>query len=185
MSVRQQVKEKFIKSGVEYKCQICGIFEWLGKKLTLHLDHISGDNSDHRFENLRLLCPNCHSCTATYCGRNNKFGTHKKKVSDEDLLNAMKKAKNPIEALDSVGLVGADNYTRVYRLAKIHNIHHLLEKSLAKKREKNIQLVQLIKKAKIDFSKYGSIQKASNIIGITPQKTRNWLLKNCPELLSQ
>lgn len=39
------------------------------KKLTLQLDHINGKNNDHRIENLRLLCPNCHSITETYAGK--------------------------------------------------------------------------------------------------------------------
>ena len=55
---------------IDYKCAICGINEWLGKKIILQLDHINGDNRDNRIENLRLLCPNCHSQTETYCGKN-------------------------------------------------------------------------------------------------------------------
>ncbi|MGH7660947.1 MAG: HNH endonuclease [Vulcanimicrobiaceae bacterium] len=38
----------------------------------LHIDHLNGANNDHRLENLRLLCPNCHSQTSTYCGRNKR-----------------------------------------------------------------------------------------------------------------
>lgn len=52
------------------KCSECGIDRWRGKPITLHLDHMNGINNDHRIGNLRLLCPNCHSQTATYCGRN-------------------------------------------------------------------------------------------------------------------
>lgn len=43
---------------------------WLGVSISLHLDHINGTRNDHRLYNLRWLCPNCHSQTATYCGRN-------------------------------------------------------------------------------------------------------------------
>ena len=42
----------------------------LDKKLSLQLDHINGINNDHRIENLRFLCPNCHSQTETYAGKN-------------------------------------------------------------------------------------------------------------------
>jgi 5-methylcytosine-specific restriction endonuclease McrA len=57
-----------------YECQECGnTGEHLGKPLSLHLDHINGKNKDHRLENLRFLCPNCHSQTDTYCGRNTKW----------------------------------------------------------------------------------------------------------------
>ena len=54
----------------EYECSSCGIFEWNEKPITLQLDHINGDSSDHRKDNLQLLCPNCHSQTETWCGRN-------------------------------------------------------------------------------------------------------------------
>ena len=54
----------------EYKCSICGQGNnWNGKQLTLQLDHINGNNHDNRLENLRWLCPNCHSQTDTYCGK--------------------------------------------------------------------------------------------------------------------
>lgn len=56
-----------------YICQCCGNQgEWLGKPLTLQLDHINGINNDHRIENLRFLCPNCHSQTHNYAGKNKK-----------------------------------------------------------------------------------------------------------------
>ena len=55
---------------LEYKCAICGINTWRGQKLSLQLDHINGINNDHRIENLRFLCPNCHSQTETYAGKN-------------------------------------------------------------------------------------------------------------------
>ena len=48
----------------------CGISEWLGNPLALQLDHINGVNNDHRLTNLRFLCPNCHSQTDTYAGKN-------------------------------------------------------------------------------------------------------------------
>lgn len=65
------LKKKLLKKGLlEYKCSICGISEWQGKSLSLQLDHINGNNKDNRLENLRLLCPNCHSQTETFSGRN-------------------------------------------------------------------------------------------------------------------
>ena len=66
-----KLKKRLIREGIfENKCSCCGLAEWQGKEIALQLDHISGDNSDHRKQNLRLLCPNCHSQTDTWCGRN-------------------------------------------------------------------------------------------------------------------
>lgn len=65
------LKLRLLKEGlIDYCCSICGISEWNEKKLSLHLDHINGVKHDNRLENLRLLCPNCHSQTDTYAGRN-------------------------------------------------------------------------------------------------------------------
>ena len=55
---------------LENKCDICGINNWNNIPIILHLDHIDGDCHNHKLENLRLLCPNCHSQTETWCGKN-------------------------------------------------------------------------------------------------------------------
>lgn len=65
------LKRRLLRDGVlRNECYLCGISVWLEKPLVLHLDHVNGDGDDHRLENLRLLCPNCHSQTDTYSGRN-------------------------------------------------------------------------------------------------------------------
>ena len=67
------LRKKLIREGIkEHKCESCNLTEWLGNKIPLELDHINGINNDHRLENLRLLCPNCHTLTPTYKGKNIK-----------------------------------------------------------------------------------------------------------------
>lgn len=68
-----RLKKRLIRKGLlTEKCYECEITEWNGKPLTIQLDHINGVNNDHRLENLRMLCPNCHSQTPTFVGRHNK-----------------------------------------------------------------------------------------------------------------
>lgn len=70
---RKHVKTRLIRAGLLMNsCQSCGLADWLGKPLNMHLDHINGVKNDNRLENLRMLCPNCHSQTPTYGGRNLK-----------------------------------------------------------------------------------------------------------------
>ena len=56
---------------LEYKCEVCGCDgHWQNGIISLEIDHINGDNSDNRIENIHYLCPNCHALTDTYRGKN-------------------------------------------------------------------------------------------------------------------
>jgi len=71
------LKQRLIKENILiYECALCkNNGDWMGKTISLQLDHINGISNDNRLENLRLLCPNCHATTSNYCGRNK--GKHK------------------------------------------------------------------------------------------------------------
>lgn len=69
---RWHLKKRLIAEGILANvCSECACPPtWNGKELALQLDHINGVNTDNRLQNLRLLCPNCHSQTDTFAGRN-------------------------------------------------------------------------------------------------------------------
>lgn len=65
------LRERLIDEGFLPRCcSGCGLERWHRRPIPLELDHIDGDRSNNRLENLRLLCPNCHAQTDTYRGRN-------------------------------------------------------------------------------------------------------------------
>jgi hypothetical protein len=79
---RMRLKRRLVAAGLmPYACAVCGISEWLGRTLILQLDHVNGIGDDKGLENLRLLCPNCHSQTSTYCGRNARQGRKRRRSS--------------------------------------------------------------------------------------------------------
>ena len=72
------IKRYLFATGIKTnKCEQCNISEWNGKPISCHLDHINGNSNDHKLENLRVLCPNCHSQTETYCGKSKKIKTQR------------------------------------------------------------------------------------------------------------
>lgn len=73
-SSMSSLKKRLLKEGLlEERCYADGCDvkkEWNGKPIILQLEHKNGKNNDHRIDNLCLLCPNCHSQTETFAGRN-------------------------------------------------------------------------------------------------------------------
>jgi hypothetical protein len=73
-TARHAVKRRLIQENlIEYRCIDCGnTGEWAGKTLSLQLEHKNGISNDNRLENLTFICPNCHSQTDTYAGKNSR-----------------------------------------------------------------------------------------------------------------
>jgi len=68
---RGHLKLRLIAEGLkEPRCEECGLAEWRGRPLSIAIHHVNGDGQDNRLENLVFLCPNCHSQTDTFGGRN-------------------------------------------------------------------------------------------------------------------
>lgn len=95
---RHVLRNYIIKNNLlPYSCALCGITKWNNKTLSLELDHINGINNDNRIENLRFLCPNCHSQTTTYGAKNKQYTESKYEISEdlkELIINSYLELKN-------------------------------------------------------------------------------------------
>lgn len=75
-----KLRRRLIRNKIKNnQCEVCGICEWNGKPIQCQLDHIDGNNENNLLSNLRIICPNCHSQTDTFCGKNHKRKNKKPK----------------------------------------------------------------------------------------------------------
>jgi hypothetical protein len=102
---RTVLRRYIIKNNlIPYKCAICGCTEWQGKTLSLELDHINGINNDNRLENLRFLCPNCHSQTSTYGSRNQQLNSSEYDIPD-DLRKMVEEKYDEVKSVKRVSSI--------------------------------------------------------------------------------
>lgn len=74
------IKAKLLEDGYKtWICECCKNTEWLGHRIPLELNHKDGNSENHKENNLEFLCPNCHSLTPTYKGRNRGNGRHSRR----------------------------------------------------------------------------------------------------------
>lgn len=106
----QQLKKERILFEQDYVCDICRCEPvWNGSPLNFHLDHINGDRKDNTRQNLRMICPNCHSQTETYC-RSYKIADAK---IEEQIINGL----NNYQICQHLGInTSANSYRRLNKI---------------------------------------------------------------------
>ena len=151
-----------------YKCDICGITEWNNKTLSLELDHINGKNNDNRLENLRFLCPNCHSQTTTYGSRNQQINYTK---SDYNITDDIRKlVYDTYEKYRSIKTVSSVLGIRRCIVTKIVN-------ETGQKRSNQKYIIRYDKDRK-EIKRYGSlVEAAKDLISNNEVKTKK--IKTC------
>ena len=111
-----QLRKKIVLEDQGYTCLSCGLNTWLGRPIMLELDHVDGNRNNNLRNNLRCLCPNCHSQTSTW-----KTGqTGKRKYSDEQIIEAYDTNKTINATLKKLGLNWGSHET-IKKVLKKHN----------------------------------------------------------------
>ena len=164
------------KEYLKYKCNICSISSWNNKKIILDLDHIDGDRSNNKIENLRFLCPNCHSQTPTFRGKNINNKQLSLRQYTPDIISMYTQGDNISSILTVLGFSGGKNYKLVKDILNENNIN-------LKHNPKIQELIDRTKNLNLDFSKKTWGVTLSKELNLSPQYCLNFVKKYIPQVL--
>jgi len=124
-----RLKDRLINEHVlEHVCSVCNLTDWRGKPIPLDLDHINGIPTDHRLENLRLICRNCHAQTENFCGRNKTiYGSSKKSKKSEKWLDNKRKIQERDDIIKNIVNTCDVDFSKngwVVKLSKLTGLRH-------------------------------------------------------------
>ena len=153
-----KLKNKLFKEGLkEQKCECCGLSEWMGQPIKLELHHINGNNTDNRLENLQILCPNCHSYTDNYGGKNQKMNIKKKNIKPTRIkinIQVLQNLLNETDDLETISkTIGVSKQT-VQRYIRKYNL--LVKEKTPKFANEVPNMIALMKVYK-NYTKVGTI----------------------------
>lgn len=167
-----RLKEKLISFGIKsYECELCKNKEWAGKPIPLEVDHINGDHSNNELENLRLLCPNCHAQTDTYCSKNKKQALVDKLAKSADLGSVCSGGSNPLR--------GKKNLTKTQNYCKCGEKINRRSKQCKKCYERRKKIIWPPKEVILEKLKTKSFLALAKELGVSDNAIRKHL-KNMP-----
>lgn len=113
---KRTIREILLKER-PYKCEKCGLTDWLGEPISLQVHHIDGNSNHNTRNNLMLLCPNCHSQTDNWCHKNVNRHTN---IDDNTFLEVLKNNDSICAACRELGITPNQNaYIRARKLLNI------------------------------------------------------------------
>lgn len=139
---REYIKNLIIKHElIEYVCSGCGLNnEWNNKVLCLQIDHINGIRNDNRLENLRFLCPNCHSQTETWCSKNKSLTVNT--VDIELLKSIIFKSFSVTEIIGRLGFCDTkSNRLQIKKIMKDNNFNFPANEKIYNKTNKQTKRI--------------------------------------------
>ena len=161
-----EARRKRILEEQNGKCNHCGNHEWRGKPLILELEHRDGNNQNNERGNLECICPNCHSQTPTWRGRNKAL---RKGVSDEQMVEVLRSTRSMHKTLLHFGMAAkGGNYKRTKRLVEeygIEIIHHSLSCTVFSESQ--------VREIRNRFAKGESYRRLSIAFGVAPKTISN------------
>lgn len=159
-------KKLFQEELKEKRCECCGRTEWMGKPINLQLHHINGDNTDNRLENLQILCPNCHSYTDNYCGKNQKLNIKDKDIPKKRTYIDIELLQSLFNETDDINIV-AQKLNRVPKTIKKYIKQYNIQKTETKVTHSYDvdNMISLMKK-------YGNYTKVGLELGISDNAVR-------------
>lgn len=196
---RRDVKNIILKDNLlPYKCAECnneGI--WNGKPLTLQLEHINGINNDNRLENLAYLCPNCHTQTTSYAGRNRHSKVFMARLSSLQNLKCIN-SENILELSDlwNTRLPRVKTWLNDYK-DKLIDYDIYIDQSIltqTKKKSKDkvlgIKVLHIMKESRLqDVEKYKNEKNAVQLLSVKWNISRHsakvWIKNNAVDFYNK